>query len=249
MFKYLPITSTLQEMMIMVNSLPTCTIVFDKNCNVIEINQLALNFLNLKTKGDFKVKRIGVLNDVNYIKGILRELATGKEIRDKSHFIHCVGGQSKVVNFSGCMIAGSSKMFIFQFYEVAIFPNLFYEIQNSPTERISPNTRLINKDKGSRSVKMLFDKRGRGFNTAYRCYLQESAILFFARKYSGLTQDEVLICTLIAFNMPATEISVMLNKLNSNIRASIYRIMAKFGLKSIDSLYDRLILELPCSFD
>lgn len=249
MFKYLPITSNLQEMMIMVNSLPTCTIVLDRHCKVVEINQLGLKFLNVNSKEDFKLKRTGVLNDVNHIKGVLKELATGREIRDKSHFIHCVGGQSKVVNFSACMIDGASKMFIFQFYEVAIFPNLFYEIQNSPAEKISPSTRLINKDKGQRSVKMLFDKGGRGLNTAYRCYLQESAILFFARKYSGLTQDEVLICTLIAFNMPATEISVMLNKLNSNIRASIYRIMAKFGLTSVDSLYERLMLELPSSFD
>jgi len=247
MFKYLPITSTLQEMMIMVNSLPTCTIVLDRNCNVVEINQLALNFLNVNAKGDFKVKRTGVLNDVNYIKGILRGLATGKEIRDKSHFIHCVGGQSKVVNFSACMIAGATKMFIFQFYEVAIFPNLFLELQDSHTEQISQSTRLINKYKSQRNVKMLFDKRGA--NTAYRCYLQECAIQFFAKKYSGLTQDEVLICTLIAFNMPANEISVMLNKLNSNVRASISRIMAKFELKSLDRLYDRLIFELPYSFD
>jgi len=247
MFKYLPITSTLQEMMIMLKSLPTCTIVLDKNSNVVEINQLTLSFLNVRSKDDYKLRRIGVLNDLDYIKTILKELSTGREIRDKSHFVICVGGQSKVINFSACMIEGSTKMFIFQFYEVTIFPNLFTDFHNIHTEKSLQRTHLIDKYKGHRSVKRLFDERAR--NTAYRYYLQECAIQFFARKYSGLTQGEVLICTLIAFNVPVNEISVMTNKLGSNIRASIYRIMKKFDIKTQESLYDRLILELPYSLD
>ncbi len=245
MFKYLPITSNLKEMMIMVNSLPTCTLVLDKNCNLVEINQMALKFLNLKSKDDYKVKRTGILNDVNYLKSMLKELAAGREIRDKSHFVHCVGGQTKVVNFSACLIEGPTKMYIFQFYEIPVFPNLLLDFQNKYAKQISRNTRLINRNKGYRSVKLLFEKKG--LNTAYRCYLQECTIQLFAKKYTGLTQDEVLICSLIALNMSINEIAVMLNKLSTNVRASIYRIMAKFDLKSLDSLYDQLMVELPYS--
>jgi hypothetical protein len=247
MFKYLPITSTLHEMMIMLNSLPTCTVVLDRDCNVVEINQLALEFLNIKAKCDYKLRRIGVINDLEYIKNILKKLATGRDIRDKSHFVICAGGQSKVVNFSACMIEGTTKMFIFQFYEVAIFPSLFTEFQNAHAEQSIQKSYLIDKKKGHRSVKRLFEDRGR--NTAYRFYLQECTIQFFARKYSGLTNDEVLVCTLIAFNLSVNEISVITNKLGTNIRASIYRIMKKFNVQTQEDLYDRLILELPYSLD
>lgn len=234
-------------MMIMLKSLPTCTIVLDRNCKIAEINQSGLDFLNVRSKDDYRVKRIGVLNDLNYIKKIIIELTSGRIVRDKTHFVICGNGQFRVVNFSACMIEGSSKMFVFQFFELSTFPNSYTEFQSNIAYRYTRNVQLINKSKKYSSVKNLVD--GSGKKTAYRCYLSDSTIQLFARKYSGLTHNEVVICTLIVSNLSINEISKTTNKLKGNIQGSIYRIMNKFQVESRQDLYERLKLELPHSCD
>jgi DNA-binding CsgD family transcriptional regulator len=247
MFKYLSITTNLQEMMIMLKSLPTCTIVLDKKCKIVEINQSALVFLNVRSKDDYRVKRIGVLNDPTYMKKILNELIRGRVIRDKTHFVDCANGQFRVVNFSACMIEGLSKMFIFQFFELEIFPSSYTEFQNTTSHQSVPNDQLLKKGKQYRNVKKLFDDSGQ--KIAYHRYLSECTIQLFARKYSGLTHNEVIICTFLASNLSVDEISKITNKLASNVSGSIYRIIAKFQLESRQALYALLKHELPYNCD
>lgn len=247
MFKYLPIATNLQEMMIMLKSLPTCTIVLDKKCKVVEINQLALDFLNVRSKDDYRVKRIGVLNDRTYMKTILNELIRGYVIQDKIHFVNCADGRFRVVNFSACMIEGLSKMFIFQFFELEIFPSSYTKFQNDTSHQFAPNDLKLNKGKQYRNVRKLFDESGQ--KIAYRRYLSECTIQLFATKYSGLTHNEVIICTYLASNLSANEISKITNKFTSNVNGSIYRIMAKFQLGSRQALYELLKHELPYNCD
>jgi len=59
MYKYLPIVENVREMMVMLKSLPTCTIVFDSNSKIVNINKAALDFLKINLIDDYRVKRWG----------------------------------------------------------------------------------------------------------------------------------------------------------------------------------------------
>jgi len=118
MYKYLPITSNIHEMMVMMNSLPVCTTVFDKNAQLIEINQSALNFLEIKTIDDFKTKRLRILNDCNYLLTIIQELRTGKIIQNKNYLLKYPDSNFAMISFSACMLSEFSDLFLFQFFEL-----------------------------------------------------------------------------------------------------------------------------------
>jgi len=228
MFKYLPITTSLQEMMIMLNSLPTCSIVLDLECRIVEINKPALDFLSIESKNDYRIKRISLLNDLNYIKKIQKKLITGHVIRDQNFLVNCANGQSRLISFNACAIEGVSKMFIFQFFDLAILPNSYAEF-------------LMTKNSMNETGNKLLDESDEEKKQQY--YLSKHIILF-VRKYSKLTYNEVVICTLIAADMSVTEISKKTNKLTSNIHGSIHRIMNKFKLESRQDLYEKLKIEL-----
>ena len=227
MFKYLPITTSLQEMMIMLNSLPTCSIVLDLECRIVEINKPALDFLGIESKNDYRLKRISFLNDLNYIKRIQKKLITGHVIRDQNFLVNCANGQSRLISFNACAIEGVSKMFIFQFFDLAILPNSYAEFLMTRNNMCEAENKLLDE---SNEKKQQYD-------------LSKHMILF-VRKYSKLTYNEIVICTLIAADMSVTEISKKTNKLTSNIHGSIHRIMNKFKLESRQDLYERLKIEL-----
>ena len=65
MYKFFSIDSNYKEMMVMLKSLPTNTIVVDRFGKIIDSNQLALKFLKIKSFDDYKLKRWTALNDFN----------------------------------------------------------------------------------------------------------------------------------------------------------------------------------------
>lgn len=237
MFKYLSLTATLQEMMIMVRSLPTATIVLNRNCEIVEINQLGLEFLNIQSKDDCKVKRIGVLNNLNSIRLIQKTLITGRVIRNKNHLINCLDGRSIMVNFSACMIQGMDKMFLYQFFELA-------EFKMNIADQFIQTTRRINNPKEFKDVKELFYKPDN--EKRLHRFLSEDVIRF-ARKNSRLNETEIVICVFIASNMSVNEISKEINSSATNIQGAIYRIQRKFDVKCRRDLNELLKLELPHS--
>jgi len=53
MYKYLSITENLQEMMVMLKSLPAYTLVFDKKGNLVDLNRPAQQLLKISNVQEF----------------------------------------------------------------------------------------------------------------------------------------------------------------------------------------------------
>ncbi|MBV5281095.1 MAG: hypothetical protein JZU53_01540 [Paludibacter sp.] len=230
MFKYLLLTATLKEMMIMVKSLPTATLVLNRNCEIVEINQSGLDLFKIKSKNDYRVKRIGVLNNLHSIKRIQNTLISGKMIRDKSYLINCIDGKSIMVNFSASMIEGSSKMFIYQFFELAEFKI------NIAGQSIESKMK-INKCIDSKGIKELFyePENERNQNSCMR-----DEVIQFARRNLGLSNTEIVMCVFIESGMSVTEISKEMNMSIAKIQGIICRIKKKFDVQSRRDLYELL---------
>jgi len=120
MYKKISISSTLQEMMIPLKSLPVCAVVFDKYAQLIDLNQPALNFLKLKTIDEYKAKRLKVLTDCNYLVSIIKELQTGRIIQNEIYELKYPDSNSVVISFSACMLNGLSEVYLFQFFELSV---------------------------------------------------------------------------------------------------------------------------------
>jgi len=120
MYKKISISSTLQEMMIPLKSLPVCAVVFDKYAQLIDLNQPALNFLKLKTIDEYKAKRLKVLTDCNYLVSIIQELQTGRIIQNEIYELKYPDSNSVVISFSACMLNGLSEVYLFQFFELSV---------------------------------------------------------------------------------------------------------------------------------
>ena len=120
MYKKISISSTLQEMMIPLKSLPVCAVVFDKYAQLIDLNQPALNFLKLKSIDEYKAKRLKVLIDCNYLVSIIKELQTGRIIQNEIYELKYPDSNSVVISFSACMLNGLSEVYLFQFFELSV---------------------------------------------------------------------------------------------------------------------------------
>jgi len=120
MYKKISISSTLQEMMIPLKSLPVCAVVFDKYAQLIDLNQPALNFLKLKSIDEYKAKRLKVLTDCNYLVSIIKELQTGRIIQNEIYELKYPDSNSVVISFSACMLNGLSEVYLFQFFELSV---------------------------------------------------------------------------------------------------------------------------------
>ena len=120
MYKKISISSTLQEMMIPLKSLPVCAVVFDKYAQLIDLKQPALNFLKLKTIDEYKAKRLKVLTDCNYLVSIIQELQTGRIIQNEIYELKYPDSNSVVISFSACMLNGLSEVYLFQFFELSV---------------------------------------------------------------------------------------------------------------------------------
>jgi len=120
MYKKISISSTLQEMMIPLKSLPVCAVVFDKYAQLIDLNQPALNFLKLKSIDEYKAKRLKVLTDCNYLVSIIQELQTGRIIQNEIYELKYPDSNSVVISFSACMLNGLSEVYLFQFFELSV---------------------------------------------------------------------------------------------------------------------------------
>jgi len=120
MYKKISISSTLQEMMSPLKSLPVCAVVFDKYAQLIDLNQPALNFLKLKSIDEYKAKRLKVLTDCNYLVSIIQELQTGRIIQNEIYELKYPDSNSVVISFSACMLNGLSEVYLFQFFELSV---------------------------------------------------------------------------------------------------------------------------------
>jgi len=121
MYKYLPITSNLQEMMVMLKSLPACTLVFDKHSNLVDINQPALRLFKTDNIQVFNERLNEIFPTHEYIKTIIQELKHGKTVRYARTIIKNADKSLAAVELCACMINGGSDLFLFQLFEMFPF--------------------------------------------------------------------------------------------------------------------------------
>ena len=234
MYKYLSIAENLQEMMVMLKSLPAYTLVFDKKNNLVEINEPALKFLKLSNIQEFNARKDEVFPTRDYIKTIIRELKQGKTVRHARTRLKYVDDNSEVVvELCACMINGRKDLFLFQLFEIS--PSVGWDL-GSFTSYINKSGNLeddfsrlpksVNWVTNSKNILVEYEKNKEKESRLKR--LTESSSKEFGRpKYRKLTKLEMLVSKLASLDMPISEIATITNKTNLAIRIIIRRVAEK----------------------
>jgi hypothetical protein len=242
MYKYLSIATNVQEMMVMVRSLPVCTIVLDRYARIVEMNQAALNFFKINSKNDYKINKWIVLNDTKYLKHTIKELKTGKQVKDKIKLIRCPDFGFKNLNISASMLEGAKQVFIFQFIELSVSAQ---EDSNRTSEFDFDNIEKItlSKDYG---VRELLTYQELELAMVHPYINDDKAKLlskYISTKYPDLSISEICICILIALRMSTREIAVITKRKPSYISYIVYRLLKRFDLRFRIDLSYKLINE------
>jgi len=240
MYKQISITSNVQEMMILMKSLPVCTAIYDKDARLIDINQSALNYLKIKAIDDYKTKRLKVLNDCNYLLSIIQELKTGRIIRNKIYQVKSPDSNVSVINFSASMLNGKSDLFLFQFFELTASWNDVLSKQENFKEL--QNINRIQENKKNLEVQKLFvDKKMKKY--MFQNYLDEDEIVKLSKKYPILSYKELIVCGLIVLKMSTNEMAILTGRSVNSIYVNKYRMCKKLELNSCKELYQILLPE------
>jgi len=233
MYKYLTLIENIKEVLVMMNSLPTCTILFDSKGGLVDMNKLASDFLLISNMEDYLKKKFRINTDYFYLQSVIAELKAGKTISKGKLKFQRQDDSVVCVEFNASMLYGPQKVFIFQFFEISPTENLDYRfIINSTCHDIQ---RLQSKitELGNSMVVDLKDTQARIANP-------ENIISLLSKKYTNLTQNEVTICELISTGLTVKEMSVSLKKTQNNIYGTIKRITFKLNMRSISELRRQL---------
>lgn len=244
MYKYLRITSNLDEMMVMLKSLPTNTVIVDKKGKIVDINQPALNFLSVRALDDFKIKRWGVVNESNYLLNTICELNTGRVIREKTYSLKIPDGGFVNVKFSAGMLNGSRSLFIFQFTEISMIDYHASECYWPANNQLSQDQYIVDRHKSDRvKRKLLLSQELR--ESIFHTYLDKESIKLLANKYPDLSELEAIICGLFLLNLTIVEISAITCKSPNSIRGMLRQLLYRFEVNSRKKLYLKLIEDCP----
>jgi len=242
MYKYLTITSNMQEMMVMLKSLPVCATVLNKNGQLIDINQPALDLLKIKAIEDYKTRRLKILNDYNYLLAIIQELKTGKIIRNKVYQLKYPDSDSVLISFSACMLNGLQNVFLFQFFELSSLSEIPKPKQTQKGSKVLQNINLIQENRHKSDMHELFVDQAIK-NHMFKKYLDEDKIDILSRKYPFLMYPELIICGLIALRLSTDEIATLTGKSLNSIYVLKNKIFKKFDLSSSKELSKMLLNE------
>jgi len=243
MYTYLTLIEDIKEMVVMINSLPTCTIVFDNNAELLDMNKLASDFLGITNRDDYLSGKLKLETDYGYILKLIEELKTGKNIYNERLKFERVDKSEVCVGFSASMLYGSKSVFLFQFFEVPLSTNIDFQFLINSASRdirmIQSNLKELNMNLlNSVNVDVVVNANSR----------QDYALQLFSTRYSNLTPNERVICGLIVRGLTNKEIAVVQKKAQNNIYGTIRQILLKLEMKSRKELYKQLkeldVLEL-----
>jgi len=144
------------------------------------------------------------------------------------------------VNFSATKLNGICNLFMFQFFEMSTFLNTDLEYHNVTSPNTTEKHAKLTKDEQNIKLKKYFEKYEMKQMISEQ-YLNVKSINLLTKKYPVLTQSEVIICSLIASNFSAKQISEITCKLVRSVHRSISRILEKLRLKTRQELYQQLI--------
>lgn len=116
MYNYFTLLDDLQEMLALFKSLPACTIVFNENAEIIDMNQAASDFLNISYPIDGIVKRIKIEMDEQFYE-ITSRLKNGEMFSSVRYKFILPDHKSVLVRLSPSLLCGLKDLFVFQFSE------------------------------------------------------------------------------------------------------------------------------------
>lgn len=234
MYKYLLIAENLQEMMVMLKSLPAHTLVFDTRNNLVDLNQSAMKFLRVSNTIEFNERQSEMFPTHDYIKTIIRELKRGNTVRHAKTVLRYFDGTQVIIELCACMINGCQDLFLFQLFEISLSSDadlgsfISYSDNEANSEATSlpvswvtnpQNTRIspVKEKQVARSGKRLAEN--------YATRLESS-------KYKKFTETEATIAKFLAVNMPVTEIATIIGKTSLAVRTIMRRVREKQKLNS-----------------
>jgi len=235
MYKYLPIAENLQEMMVMLKSLPAHTLVFDNKSNLVDLNQSAMELLRISNMEEFNEHQNEIFPTHDYIKTIIRELKKGNTVRKAKTVIRYAEDNQVIIELCGCMINGCRDLFLFQLFEISLSTEAYLGsfISNSDNEDNSEATTSLPVSKvpnsqnfySSPQKKKQVERRSNRLAENHSMQLKSS-------KYRKLTKTESVIAKFMAVNMSVSEIATITGKTNLAVRVIMRRVHEKQKLNS-----------------
>lgn len=116
MYNYFTLLDDLQEMMTLFKSLPVCTIIFNKNAEIIDMNQAASDFLKITYPMDGIVKRMKIEMDEQFYD-ITSRLKNGEIFSSVRFRFILTEHKSVIVRLNPSLFCGLKDLFVFQFSE------------------------------------------------------------------------------------------------------------------------------------
>lgn len=235
MYKYIPITANLQEMMVMLKSLPAYTLVFDKRCNLVDMNRPAFELLKVNTVQEFNAKRDEVFPTRDYIKIIIHELKKGKTVRYAKTLIRYGDNGVVAVELCACMINGYDDLFLFQLFEISLTTNsnlgsfISYGGNDNPEEDASQSSPWV---PNAENVLVVHKKHKQLEERRNMRPIESGSMQLSKIKYRKLTEIEIIVRKLISLNFSLPEIASATNKTSFAIRVIMRRMEEKQRLNS-----------------
>jgi len=235
MYKYIPLIADMKEMMVMMNSLPMCTVIFDRNAGLVDMNFLAEKLLKVDNKEDYINNKLRIVTNYPYLHNLINELKKGNIISKVNLCFLSANGDNVYVECNATVLYGSRKIFLFQFYETV--PALDAPTYVSP-KCTQPDIQISN------SIEILSKKKSiTGINRATyinNLFLNDNTIKLLSAVHPNLTISEILQCRLITEDKSIIEIACILQETQSRIHSQIRSIRYKLGFKSYEKMVEHL---------
>lgn len=242
MYKCLPIATDLQEMMVMLKSLPAYTLVFDKNCNLVDLNKPALQLLKINDIEEFNERKDEVFPTHDYISTIIYELRKGKTVRHAKTLLKYAGdSKDAAVELCACMINGCQDLFLFQLFEISLSTHSGLGTFSNDTENINVNHAISLVDDSTENAKVVCQLPTE--KEQKECWTNNQLVKvrplkLRKPKYRELSEQELIVSELIDLNMSVPQIASATNKKNTAIRSILRRVVEKQRMNSMVGLGD-----------
>jgi len=222
-------------MLISLNALPICTFILDQNAKLIDINQVALDFLYFKDINDCRKKSWSIATDYRQIETLIEELKCGKIIQNESALLKCSDNSQALVKLCATRLNDEKDIFLFHFFELSnsrdfdsqLYDNAIYlnstKVDNLSNKLIKVVVKAEPKKRHARKCSK--------FQESYQ-NIEENVYQFIADKYPMLTHNEVVVCSLIATGNSTNTISGIMRKYPNNTFSTIHRILFKLKLNT-----------------
>jgi hypothetical protein len=229
MYKYLPIAQNVQEMMVMLKSLPAYTLVFDYRSNLVDINEPAKHLFKVDTVLEFNNRKDEVFSTPDYVKKIILELKRGKTVRNARTLLIRTDNSLSIVELCACMISGKPDFFLFQLFEISpitntslgSFTSYVSDSDINRNDSVFDVVESANLVAGHKNPVEVHKSRRPNERKNKRTIIKNTIQL--KKKYRKLTEIEAEVCNLMALNLTIPEIASAINR---NV-VSVHVIMRK----------------------